>query len=209
MKPLAELDHYEVLELERDASAQEVERAFRLAREAWAEDSLAAYSVFEDHELSLLRERVEAAYQVLADSEARRAYDAQLGAGEGPEPVDLPLDPGGEESAPRELQPPLAGFEDFDDDAGPCDGALLRRSRLQRGLGLDEVSRVTRIKSSYLIALEEERFRDLPAPVYVRGFVTAYARCVGLDPGSVVAAYMARLQAHPRQEPAPRSGARG
>jgi curved DNA-binding protein CbpA len=196
LKPLGELDHYEVLEIERDASPQEVERAFRLAHESWAEGSLAAYSVFEDDELALLRERVEAAYQVLADPEARRAYDAQLGAEAEPGGVDLPLDVGGEE--PAEIRPPLAGFEDLDDDDGSCDGALLRRSRLQRGLDLDEVSRVTRIKPAYLSALEEERFRDLPAPVYVRGFVTAYARCVGLDPRSVVAAYMARVQSNPR-----------
>jgi flagellar biosynthesis protein FlhG len=196
VKPLAELDHYEVLEIEHDAAPQEIERAFRLARESWSSDSLAAYSVFDDDELGLLRERVEAAYQVLADPDARRAYDAQLGAHFEPG-IELPLDPGGGEPPPAELQPPLAGFEDFDEHDVSCDGALLRRSRLQRGLDLDEVSRVTRIKPAYLRALEEERFRDLPAAVYVRGFVTAYARCVGLDPQNVVAAYMARLQPAP------------
>ena len=35
---------------------------------------------------------------------------------------------------------------------------------------------------------------DLPADVYVRGFVTAYAKTIGLDPQSVVPSYMARLQ---------------
>jgi hypothetical protein len=136
---------------------------------------------------------------VLSDPEARHAYDAQLGAEQEDRGVDLPLDAGDEEPARPEIRPPLAGFEDLDDDEDPsCDGALLRRSRLQRGLDLDEVARVTRIKPAYLSALEEERFRDLPPPVYVRGFVTAYARCVGLDPRSVVAAYMARVQSPSR-----------
>jgi cytoskeletal protein RodZ len=34
----------------------------------------------------------------------------------------------------------------------------------------------------------------LPADVYVRGFVTAYAKSIGLDPKIVVPSYMARVQ---------------
>ena len=34
----------------------------------------------------------------------------------------------------------------------------------------------------------------LPADVYVRGFVTAYAQTIGLDPKIVVPSYMARVQ---------------
>ena len=41
--------------------------------------------------------------------------------------------------------------------------------------------------------IEEERFADLPARVYVRGFVGAYASCVGLDPRRVVESYMPRF----------------
>jgi cytoskeletal protein RodZ len=46
---------------------------------------------------------------------------------------------------------------------------------------------------SYLRCLEEDHYAGLPAPVYVRGFVAAYARCVGLDPQSVAASYMQRF----------------
>ncbi len=45
---------------------------------------------------------------------------------------------------------------------------------------------------SYLRYLEEDHYAGLPAPVYVRGFVAAYARCVGLDPQAVAASYMQR-----------------
>ena len=42
--------------------------------------------------------------------------------------------------------------------------------------------------------IEDENYADLPADVYVRGFVTAYAKTIGLDPQAVVPSYMARLQ---------------
>ena len=39
-----------------------------------------------------------------------------------------------------------------------------------------------------------EKFHDLPADVYVRGFVTAYAKTIVLDPEIVVPSYMTRVQ---------------
>ena len=47
---------------------------------------------------------------------------------------------------------------------------------------------------TYLRFIEEERFDDLPAAVYVRGFVKGYARCLGLDPDRVAPSYMRRYE---------------
>ncbi|MGI8914133.1 MAG: helix-turn-helix domain-containing protein [Chloroflexota bacterium] len=60
-------------------------------------------------------------------------------------------------------------------------GQQLREAREGRGFSIDDVARGTRIRVGYLRALEEERFADLPAPVYVRGFLRNYATFVGLD----------------------------
>jgi cytoskeletal protein RodZ len=49
-------------------------------------------------------------------------------------------------------------------------------------------------------ALEDESFELLPAAVYVRGFLTAYARTVGLDPARVAASYMPRLETASRRK---------
>ena len=103
------------------------------------------------------------------------------------------------EDAP-EIQIPLDAFEDLEDDAVEFDGARLRRARLRRGLELDEISRITKINSVYLSFLEEGRFGELPARVYVRGFVAAYAACIGLDPSRVAASYMKGYEAA-RPEP--------
>ena len=78
MKPLSEQDHYDILEVPRGAGFQAIERGYRMARATYAEDSLAGYSLLEEGDAEALRERVEFAYRVLSDPEARRAYDATL-----------------------------------------------------------------------------------------------------------------------------------
>jgi flagellar biosynthesis protein FlhG len=209
VKTLAELTHYEVLEVGSEAGRDELERAYRLARAAYSEDSLAVYSIFNEEDSSAIRERIELAYRVLADSDQRRAYDASLRSGAAEEDeIKIALDLDLEEAAPAhclpELESRLADFDPFEeDDEGCIDGAWLRRSRLRCGVEIDEIALVTKINPTYLRFIEEEKFEDLPAPVYVRGFVGAYARCIGLDPERVVSGYMERLEEAPR--PAARS----
>ena len=79
----------------------------------------------------------------------------------------------------------------------------LRRewARLLRGLEIDDVAASTKVNPTYLRFLEEERFDDLPAVVYVRGFVSAYARLLGIDPAQVAPGYVARCEEHRRQKP--------
>ena len=192
MKPLSEQDYYETLEISRDASADGIERAYRLACGTYASDSLAGYSVFEEGDLELLRERIEMAYRTLADPEARRSYDEELSRG---------VAPGGAargaasaSQATASALDPLDAFEDLDEDDGDFDGARLRRARLRHGVDLDEIARVTKVNPTYLRFIEEERFDDLPAAVYVRGFVMGYASCVGLDPSRVSRGYMQRYE---------------
>jgi len=212
VRPLEEQSHYEVLEIERGASREEVERAYRLGQATYADDSMAAYSVLGPDDLRAARERVELAYEVLSDPIGRERYDAGLAghpdeAEPEPEPSEesllLPLPPESEQAAPvrRRVETGIEGFEDVDDEAegGTYDGARLRRARLVRGLEIAQIAAVTKINPTYLHCIEDERFDALPAPVYVRGFVTAYARCLGLQAESVALSYMERVQGR-RQE---------
>ncbi len=69
----------------------------------------------------------------------------------------------------------------FADMAMPSVGAELRDARLGLGQDLSEIASALRIRHAYLEAIEEERFGDLPGPVYAIGFVRAYAVYLGLD----------------------------
>jgi len=73
--------------------------------------------------------------------------------------------------------------------------ATLKELREALGLSLDLVAAQTRIRQEYLSALEEERFADLPlAAVTIRGFLTAFAKHVGLATEPFVPAYMKRYR---------------
>jgi cytoskeletal protein RodZ len=63
----------------------------------------------------------------------------------------------------------------------PLTGAVLRQLREQLGADIDDICDLTKINRRYVIALEEEDFSQLPATVYVRGFVGEYARVLGLE----------------------------
>ena len=207
MKPISELNHYEVLEVQPDAPGDEIERAWRLARSTYDAASLAVYSIYGDDETREIRERIDQAWQVLSDPESRTAYDAELPAEEGVRelPLEISLafdDPEGPVAVSAPVPLPTPEFETLEDDANaPFDGPRLRRSRLHRGLEIEHIAKETKINPTYLRFIEEERFDDLPAPVYVRGFVSAYARCVGLDADETADSYMKRFQASRVEEP--------
>jgi cytoskeleton protein RodZ len=65
-------------------------------------------------------------------------------------------------------------------------GDALRQRRQQLGLELGDVAASLRIRPAYLEALEQDRLHQLPAPVYVIGFLRSYADYLGLDGGEFV-----------------------
>ena len=67
---------------------------------------------------------------------------------------------------------------------------LIRESR---GLTVDRIASATRIPVHYIEALERDDVRALPARPYLRGFVAAYGRELGLDPADAVSRYFAHL----------------
>ncbi len=60
-------------------------------------------------------------------------------------------------------------------------GSQLRAAREANGLTLEQAFKTTRIKLSYLEAVEANQFDALPGPVQARGFVRTYANYLGLD----------------------------
>ena len=63
----------------------------------------------------------------------------------------------------------------------------LREARLAAGLELSDIEQRTRISPSILRWIDEGQFHRLPAGIYARSYVRAFAQAVGLDPAGVVA----------------------
>ncbi len=68
-------------------------------------------------------------------------------------------------------------------------GRYLAQQRELRGLTVGDVVRETRLSPTAIQALEGDRFDELPARVFVVGYLRAYANCVGLAPDELVASY--------------------
>ena len=60
-------------------------------------------------------------------------------------------------------------------------GEELRSQRLSRGIALEQITAVTKICQRHLVALEQDRFRQLPGGILSKGIVRGYAGAVGLD----------------------------
>jgi cytoskeletal protein RodZ len=60
-------------------------------------------------------------------------------------------------------------------------GEDLRMERMSRGIALEDITAVTKISQHHLVALEQERFRQLPGGILNKGIIRGYASAVGLD----------------------------
>jgi cytoskeletal protein RodZ len=72
---------------------------------------------------------------------------------------------------------------------GPDIGAALKAAREFRGLSLQDVADQTRIRRTYLAAVEDMRLEELPSRPFAVGYVKAYAKLLGLDPDEAVARF--------------------
>ncbi len=84
-------------------------------------------------------------------------------------------------------------------------GSVLRAARLKRGQSLEAVAQQTRISKRFLEALENDRFEQFPAIVYLRGFLRGYCEHLEVDFDEIWAK-LEKVQAAPGgEEPAAQS----
>jgi cytoskeletal protein RodZ len=81
-------------------------------------------------------------------------------------------------------------------------GRYLSQQRELRGLSCDDVSRVTKIPLTLVVALESGHAERLPARVFVLNYVRAYAQVIGLAPEEAVLRFEEISRGEPN-EPAP------
>ena len=165
-----QFDDWQVLGILPESSQEDVFRAYSRRKAVYAEDSLASYSLLDDEARDALLAKIEEAYARIVAATA---------------------DPTGAGSpALPSLDPPSGPAPNRDDRPG----AYLRHARLMRRMPLAQLADETKIRSSLLELLETQAFSELPARVYVRGFVLQCAKVLDIeDPESVAEAYLAKL----------------
>jgi cytoskeleton protein RodZ len=87
-------------------------------------------------------------------------------------------------------------------------GDVLRDARRRQGASLSDAADVTKVRESYLAALEQEEFDGLGGDVYVKGFIASYARFLAVDPEPLLESFRAHAQQREDARPPARGSGR-
>ncbi len=71
--------------------------------------------------------------------------------------------------------------------SGP--GKLLHQARKDLRLAPEDVAQILHLSSKQIIALEQDDYKNLPGPTYVRGYLRSYAQLLGLSADKVLDSY--------------------
>jgi flagellar biosynthesis protein FlhG len=179
---------YEILGVPRTANDEELRRAHRKLRDVFGPESLAPHTILDQAAIRAEVKRLDDTLDVLLDPVRRRAYDVSTF----PQDASQPLAKATARVLDDAEQQRLADLLRAIEARALVDGSTLRHLREANGYAVDEVCSRTRIAKAIVLALEDDRFRDLPAPVYLRGFLAELARLYGADPVRVQKSYLAR-----------------
>ena len=88
-------------------------------------------------------------------------------------------------------------------------GQLLKSKRLELGKSVEQIATATRIHTKVLRALEEDRYGELPARAFTRGFIITYCKALQLDPNKIIRDYHDFLESKFAERPEKDHGHQG
>lgn len=194
-------NYYDILEISTHCPQHEVTTAFERARQTYSGDNPAIYTIFSDEEARELLRLVEEAYSVLGNKTLRNLYDEKM-AQSAIRKEDLSFESLSAQSKIVPLEPlkrPSKEKPSFQvnhlieneiKNATDWDGALLKKVREYKAFTLEKLSEITKINSYYISAIERMDGENLPAAVFIRGYVGQIAKVLGLDEKKVSDSYM-------------------
>lgn len=202
IKKVSDLNYYELLNVPVGASDETVHQAYLQNISIYSESSVASYRAISDDERRRMLARLNQAYDTLKSASKREKYDREtLGLTEEDRRRAGHDAPAAEEpeydAAQWRGRPTVPWKGEKKQDVAPkldsrrITGANLRDIREAMGASLDQIAEMTKIKKSYLEAIELEKADSFPAPVFMKGFLKAYARALGLNPNEVTEKYLA------------------
>ncbi|MAE59005.1 MAG: hypothetical protein CME69_09005 [Halobacteriovorax sp.] len=214
-------NYYDVLEVETSASLDDIHSAYLKAKNAYSGDSLALYSLLSKDEADKVLELIEEAYTILSDPIKRQQYnDARGIANEkevrlvGRQSIDAGEITEDKENSEEDNQLKDISMKrmivknkyaleykqdsEIEKEIEQCEeytGEFLKKIREYKNVDIPRLAEMTKISKTYLGYIENEEVDKLPAPVYTRGFIYQYAKCLKLNPELVCSSYMSRLKA--------------
>jgi len=208
MKKFDGLNYYEILKIPITSSYFEIKRAYKDALSLYNEDSIVTYSLFSKEERDKIIDDIQKAFSTLTDDRKRAAYDQMLvdsGQMETLIPskekqyVSSPLSPTHTHVNENQLYTRvkekllMKGVKALLDEIllkERLSGDDLKKLRKSVGVNISEIQYITKISASVLMAIEENRFKELPPDTYLKGFLSSYAKVLQIDPQKVIDGYL-------------------
>lgn len=199
-------NYYEILEVQIDATPAQIEQAYIRAKNAYSGDSVALYSLMSNEDCSKYLQQVEEAYAVLGFPEKRREYDRLRGFNQPAQPIQnknqLQYEDFGSNlgeakvskiSAIKKFGLEFEVNQEMEDKIRDCsiyNGPFLKEIREYKNVTVERMAEMTRVSKNHIRAIENEDPTQLPADVYVRGYVYQYAKVLKLNPEAVAASFL-------------------
>lgn len=191
---------YEILELNTNAAQHEITTAYERAKTTYSGDNPAIYTIFSDQEARELLSMIEEAYSILGNKTLRSIYDQRLLGQSKINPEDLTYDSIlnasrliFQETKVDTKKSSFVRNEAFEKEIAECgewSGDMIRKVREYKNITLEKLSEIIKVNSFYIKAIEAMTPNNLPAPVFVRGYVLQMAKELGLNAKPVADSYM-------------------
>jgi curved DNA-binding protein CbpA len=201
MEISSQFNYYEILEVTPHSPQNEITLAYEKLRSTYSSSNPAIYSMFTEVEACELIQMVEEAYSVIGNKTLRTIYDEKLG--QKNKLVDLSFEAIQVESKAAVLERPktanLKSIQNFVPNAKfeaeynawtAWDGSKLTQIREYKKISAALMSEVTKVSVFYINAVESMDRTNLPAAVFVRGYVVQIAKTLGLNEKLVADSYM-------------------
>ena len=198
-------NYYDILEINPHCAQHEITKAYEKARLTYSGANPAIYTIFSEEESREFLKMIEEAFSVLGNKTLRSLYDEKMGNSTANQKEDVSYESLKMQSQvivpdlkkPTPLRPEYSIDEKTESEIGAqqeWDGAWLKKVREYKKLPLEKMSDVTKISAYYINALEKMDSKSLPAPVYVRGYVSQFAKTLGLNEKVVCESYMKKYK---------------
>lgn len=81
--------------------------------------------------------------------------------------------------------------EELQQDTQVMPGDLLKEGRERKDISTEEVAKQLNLKHAFVVQMEANDFEQLPGATFIRGYLRAYSKLVGLDAEPVIKAFNA------------------
>ncbi len=212
MKRLTEQNYYTLLGISPEATFEEVRSAYDQAMSIYSADSIATYSLLTREERERMLSRLVDAYKTLTNSQLRKEYNSFLVEKGELSPQEIGLsslkdsdtakgklkDVSVESLVQREertenANQPSGDNLDLPDNLTSVTGRDIKMLRIAGDISLEEIYRKTNIPKKTVEDIEEENFENLPALVYLKGFLKTYAKVLNINEDQMVDGYIERF----------------